>query len=369
MRIYFSILIFLVTQMAEARLQRFGFDGVRQSGMGNTGIALADDANTLWYNPAGLADVSGIHVNLFDFVVGADSTDTLTRLNNAFFKSDFQNLIRPDKEFLRFGINPQVVLPFFSFSLYENLQGYFDLGNIKEMDFNKDVQAVGFNDLGAIAGFAIPFGEYFSLGASARVFQRTGIESYLTTAEFINQAGVSGNVDEITSNLYQYMKNMAGAGVGVGTNAGALFKIPLRGKDAPTVKFGATVDDIGNTSFTKLGDVVGAPASIRQSVNLGAAIQWKPKKGLTWNNELNYRDALEQSDYLRHVHFGSELRWSWLGIRGGVSQGYATFGFSLETPPHTRIHFSTYGVEVGNKAMEKQHRWYLVQLIIGFNPF
>lgn len=364
------ILVALIATLAEARMQRFGFDGVRQSGMGNTGIALADDLNCLWYNPAGLADIKRLHVNLFDFTLGADSMDSFNRLKNAIFKSDFQNLIRPDSEFLRFSIAPQVAIPYFSFSLYENMQGYFDLGNLTSLDATKEIQAVGYNDLGVIAGIAIPFSNYFSLGFAARAFQRTGMDTNVTVGEF---AANATSQSEITSNIYDYLKNLAGAGVAVGANAGALLKVPLngggKGKDAPLWKVAATVEDIGNTTFTKIAGKLNAPPSIRQTVNLGTAISWKTSKTFTWNNELDYRDIMDNSAIFRHVHFGSELRWNWIGLRGGLSQGYYTAGISLETPPHTRIHFSTYGVEVGNGAKEREQRWYLLQLIIGFNPF
>ncbi len=366
MKNVFYILIFLFVTSAHARMQRFGFDGVRQTGMGNTGIALADDLNCLWYNPAGLADIKRLHVNLFDFTMGADSMDSFNRLKNAIFKSDFQNLIRPDSEFLRFSIAPQVAMPYFSFSLYENLQGFFDLGNLNSLDLTKEIQAVGYNDLGLIAGIAIPFSNYFSLGVSARAFQRTGMDTNVTVGDFASSAT---SQQEITSNIYDYLKNMAGAGAAVGVNAGALIKVPLAGKDAPTWKLAATVEDIGNTTFTKLAGKLNAPPSIRQTINFGTAMNWKKSKTFTWNNEIDYRDFMDNSAVFRHIHFGSEFRWNWIGIRGGVSQGYYTAGISLETPPHTRIHFSTYGVEVGNGAKEREQRWYLVQLIIGFNPF
>lgn len=360
------LFITVLSFRAEARLQRFGFDGVRQTGMGNTGIALADDLNCLWYNPAGLADIKRIHVNLFDFTLGADSMDSFNRLKNAIFKSDFQNLIRPDSEFLRFNIAPQVAMPYFSFSFFENLQGFFDLGNLQTLDDTKDIQALAFNDVGLIAGIAIPFGEYFSIGGAARFFQRTGIDTNVSVGDFVSGAT---SKDEVVANLYQYMKDLAGAGVGIGGNAGALLKIPLSGKDAPIWKVGATVEDIGNTTFTKVSGVLNPPNRIKQTLNFGTALQWKTPKKVTWNNELDYRDFMDNSAVFRHVHFGSELRWSWLGVRAGVSQGYYTAGLSLETPPHTRIHFSTYGVEVGEGSHDREQRWYLLQLIIGFNPF
>ena len=147
------------------------FDGVRPTGMGNAFIALADDANALWYNPAGLAQIDKLHVNLFDFTVGVDSSDTLNRIKNAIFKGDSENLVRQDKEYLRFNLKPSLILPHFGVSLFSQTQGYFDFTDV----INSGFEVRAFHDQGLIVGGAVFLNDYLSLGASVRGFFRSKI--------------------------------------------------------------------------------------------------------------------------------------------------------------------------------------------------
>ena len=87
-RLIFTLILLFVTTVANARLIREDFQGVRAMGMGNAFIALADDANLLWSNPAGLAKVRGVKVNLLDFTLGADSLVTLNQVSRALTEVD-----------------------------------------------------------------------------------------------------------------------------------------------------------------------------------------------------------------------------------------------------------------------------------------
>ena len=52
----------LISLQAQTGEMRRPFQGVRNLGMGNTGIALSFDENALFYNPAGLVGVDAIIV-------------------------------------------------------------------------------------------------------------------------------------------------------------------------------------------------------------------------------------------------------------------------------------------------------------------
>jgi hypothetical protein len=362
MKKIFFLYFFFLSLSLRADLVREPFEGVRPTGMGNAFIALADDGNALFYNPAALTKIKQVHVNFFNFTLGADSTDSLSRLNNAIFKSQYQKLIRRDTEFLRFSFMPTVLAPNFGFSIFQNGQGYFDMRQILETG----IDAYAFNDLGAALGFAIPMGSHFSVGATVKAIQRTGIDLTLSPSELIAASGQDPNA--FLENIYDHLKDMSGTGYGFSLNAGALFRVPMANK-ATQLFLAATATDIGDTSFSKFGTSP-TPPKIRHSYNFGSALAWTLSKQVVWNFTCDLKHQLDSGmPFSKQFHFGTELRHKIFGVRGGVYQGYLTGGFSLEFPPHTRLHFSTYGVEIGKKQLERQHRWYLVQLNIGFNPF
>ncbi len=355
-------LLLLVTPLMAVPFQNT-FDGVRPTGMGNAFIALTDDANTLWYNPAGLTQIEGVHVNVFNFILGVDSKDTLDRVRNAIFKGESNNLVRQDREFLRFNFIPSFIMPYFGISLFSQTKGYFDISDI----INQGIEVHSYHDQGVIAGGAFKISDYLSIGSSVRAFYRAGVDLSLTAQEVFDQYGANGI--NLLDNIYQELSNRAGHGYAFGLNTGIKLKVPLKSNDKSnsSLFLAATVEDIGNTTFRAVGSLL-APLPLKQSINFGAAITYPLNKKWTWNFTTDVKRAFEPTDFIKLLHMGTELRHSVFGLRVGANQGYLAYGFSLEFPPHTRLHFSSYGVELGNKRWEKEQRHYLLQLNIGFNP-
>jgi hypothetical protein len=339
------------------------FEGVRPTGMGNAFLAIADDANTLWYNPAGLSEIQGFHFNLFDFALGFDSVDTLSRIQRAVFKGKTSDLLREDQEYIRFNFMPSMIMPHFGISLFSQTQGLFDLSDI----IHTGLQAHSFHDQGAIAGAAFSLTDFLSFGFSLRAFYRSGIDFSLTAQDVIDKYGANANT--LLDNIYQELSNEAGQGYAFGLNAGVRIQVPLKSKgpSSPKLFLAATAEDIGNTTFHAL-DGHAVPVTLKQQFNFGGALIYPFAKNWSWNLAADMRNALEPTDFVRLFHIGTEIRQSNFGLRVGANQGYLTYGFSLEFPPHTRLHFSSYGIELGNKRWEKEQRLYLLQLNIGFNP-
>ncbi|NBX68820.1 MAG: hypothetical protein EBR01_07660 [Proteobacteria bacterium] len=339
------------------------FEGVRPTGMGNAFIALADDANALWYNPAGLANIEGVHVNLFNFFLGVDSKDTLDRIHKAIFKGDSANLVRQDKQFLRFNFMPSVIMPHFGVSIFSQTKGYFDISDI----LNTGLKAHTYHDQGLIAGGAFNLTESLSLGVSVRAFYRGGVDLELTSDEVIDQYGA--NAVDLVDNIYQEISNRSGHGYAIALNAGIKMKVPLKskGRNSPSLFLAATAEDIGNTTFKAMESHL-PPNAVKQSFHFGSALIYPFHKSWTWNITADLRNAFDHTDIIKLLHAGTELKNPIFGLRMGANQGYLAYGLTFEFPPHTRLHFSSYGVETGDKARTHEQRWYLIQLNIGFNP-
>lgn len=361
MRILFTFLV--VTSISQAYLLRTQYEGVRQTGMGNASLALADDANCLWYNPACLGRLKKGSLHLIDINAGWDSSDTLGRLRNALFNGDTANLIRPDTQLTRTGIFSKLFGPYFGFGVFEQIQTYTDIGNVAR----PNVDIFTYNDLGAILGFGFPFGDYAALGFSGRLFQRTGIDASITVAELLAQLNLS-DLSQFNNAAFEFIRNMLRTGYALGLNVGFHGRIPLKVK-SPKWTVGITAEDFGVTTFKALTAEAKPPAPIITTYSVGTALQYQLSPLSFFNLALDVRNLWEDIPWFMTIHFGAEFRHRWFGLRAGVNQGHLTYGGSLEFPPHTRVHFSSYAVELGNALMERQQRYYLMQVVIGMNPF
>jgi hypothetical protein len=360
MKTLITIFFLLLPLSLSAEYLRVPYEGIRPLGMGNAYLALADDANALWYNPAGLTQVKGVHFDLFNFTGGVDSANTLDRVYSAVFQGNYSGLISPSQEFLRFNANPTFVCPYFGFMLFDNMQGMF---NIQELSLpTADIYAV--NDFGALMAFAVPVGDYLSFGASVRAFERTGVDTTLSPQQLIAELGVPSS--NFTNSVYNYLQGLAGTGYGIGLNLGMLLKVPMPSK-TNRLQFGATVEDVGNTTIHRISG--GYLPYIPMTYNFGAAFTNYLSKDSQLNFTADYRDAFSTVPLFEQVHLGAEFRIRYMSFRAGYYEAYPTFGFGLETPVHTRINLLTYAVEEGSARWQDGQRIYMAQLIIGFNPY
>lgn len=355
---------------ARAELIRTPYPGVRPTGMGGAFLAVSDDNNALWYNPAGLAKIRGVHFNVIDIGLGVDSSDTLSRITNAAFSGGLNNLVRTDEEMARLTIRPTFIIPYFGISVFENLNGYFNLRAIKDFDimnpatYQSKIDVYAFNDIGINAGIGIPMGEVLAIGASVRAFQRTSIDASIGAQDLL--ASLSLTQPDFMQAAYTSLKGMQGIGLGLGLNLGALVTVPLP-KDYPTWTIAATAEDVGRTSFRPLGSMR-APKGVDSTYHFGTALKYNFGRDRHLTLALDYRNAFEKLPITKQLYLGTEYRFKYVGLRGGLHQGYLSGGFSLEFPPHTRLHLSTYASETGDGLWKSNQRWYLMQFIIGFNP-
>jgi len=357
----------LISSAASARngIVRENFQGVRPTGMGNAFVALADDANALWYNPAALVYNKGVHFNLFDTSLGVDSAGTLDRLRSAVFDGNFDNLVNDDTTYVRFNVKPTLITPYFGLSVYTNANGFFEIQNLSL----PEVDVYAFNDLAAIAGFGLPLGENFSIGMSVRLIQRSGVDAHLTVYDLLDQLGGISQ-EAFLDAAYRELKTMMGMGYGIGLNLGAMARIPLgqkRGK-GPRLQLAATVEDAGQTTFRSFGSTA-PPPPIRPTYNAGMALVYDAGKDAVVNITFDVRHMFEPEPFVKTAHFGLEYRHKFFALRAGAHQLYPTFGASFELLPHTRVHFSTFASELGTSVHERSQRWYTLQAVVGFNPF
>ncbi len=359
------ILILLVLSVtARAELIPEAYEGVRPTGMGNAFIALADDANAPWYNPAALTKIKGTHFNLFDFTLGADGLTTLGNFKSAVFNGNYNNLITLNQPAdIRFAFHPTFITKYFAFSLYSNSRGYFNIQDTDILNAYADVYA--FSDLGLQMAAALPITDYFSAGVTVRGFERSGVSADLTTQDLLAElGGLSASAFE--SAAYNELKQLSGTGLGLAADLGTLLSIPLS-KNGPLLQAAVVVQDVGNTTFRSIGSS-NVPQSIQMSYNAGTALIYNVGRDSHFNFTFDLRHNFESIPFVKRTHLGMEYRYKNFSLRAGASEGYPSYGASLEVLPHTKIHFSSYADELGDTWNQTEQRYYLLQISIGFNP-
>lgn len=365
MKLALTLIFALWTLGASAEIVRESYQSTRALGMGNAFLAISDDATALWYNPAGLARIKGAHFNLIDTSLKIDGRDTLTRVGNAVFHGDFNNLIRQDLQAMAFSMRPTFVTKYFGISFFENVSSFSDFRDLNSLSATADIYT--FNDVGLILGVGVPFSDYFSLGVSVRAFQRSSLDTVLTTETLISQIGI--DADNFQNAIYNYLKTQFGTGWGVGMNLGAMAKIPIFGKGGPDWTVAFLGENLGGVHFRKLGSQNKIPNDLKMTYHVGTAFRYPLTKMTELNLTFDYRHLFETDvPGPKKVHIGMEYRGLGFDLRAGLHQLYPSFGFGLKFPAHTRVNLATYGVELGDNALERMKRLWEVQLVLAFNP-
>ena len=69
-----ALILFLLPNLARAGELKWTHYGIRPLAMGNAYVAVADDYNALFYNPAGLARIKSWHLEIFNPKFGVSSS-------------------------------------------------------------------------------------------------------------------------------------------------------------------------------------------------------------------------------------------------------------------------------------------------------
>lgn len=363
-RIVLTLILLTFAPRAFGELLRTPYPGVRPTGMGNAFLAISDDNNALWYNPAGLARVKDYHVSVIDLSMGVDSLTTLGRLGDALFGGNYNGLIEADKQSMRVGARPTLVMPYFSMALFNQANAFMEMSDIDNLNANVDIYA--FNDIGLAMGFGVPLGPYFSIGATGRVFHRTGVDTTLTALDLITELGLP-STDDFMAAAFDHVMELTGAGLGIGVDVGMMASVPLPA-GYPRWTLAAVINDLGTTSFRPIG-LSSGPPPVPMTFHFGTALEYElgMRRGNV-NVAFDFRNAFDNATLIKKLNLGVEYKHRFFALRGGVSQGYPSGGISFQFPPHTRIHFSTYGAELGAGLWQSPQRFYMLQFVVGFNP-
>ena len=387
-RNFFVVIILLTlgevyTLQAQTGELRRPVQGVRNLGMGNTGIALSFDENALFYNPAGLASVDSILVGFpFLMEISDDSISIISeiaKLSGDSTTADVVALLMGKRVHFRSLTDLNMILPFgelMTFGAASGLETQFDFGVRNPVSVEIDF---GFRlDRIQNFGFAMPVARgRWLLGAGVETIERCDIP--LKTATFGDVLGSSNISNSFGSCKLTDLKRAQTYNFG--------FQQRLETASALKMTWGMTAHNLGGLKFNR-SDNETTPEDQNTEYSLG--FSWQPSWGpVRLLYALDIRDlTLEHADdtYCRttsgtdclwkRLHIGTEIGIfpidsgaSAFAVRAGFNQGYFTYGFELNPFIFFRglnIQYAVYKTETGSQIGDRPDKRKVFQLNFGF---
>ncbi len=334
------------TALASAEPISTMHSSVRALGMGDAYTALARDSSALYYNPAGLARVTGINLKIFQIRAGASGLEAYERIQEMQGSeggeeySDMIQELYGEHVWTGIGGDTAITVPMFGFTAYNHTDALIQIDN----PVNPQIYTSIINDYGYTLGIGIPTSPFTALGVNLKYVKRSG-------ARVPYGASVIADLDPDV--LYN---NITGWGKGYGADVGMNFQIP-----APF--FSATLSavwrNVGDMKFRSDDPNADIPTEY-QDMTVGASLLFDtPLLTVAPALDVRYLNR-EDIQLMRKINFGVEIGIPFLDIRGGFHEGYYTAGLGVNMGLF-RVDAATYGVELGEYPGQIEDRRYVVE--------
>jgi len=325
------------------------YRGIRPLGMGGAFITLSDDENAMFYNPAGLNDVSGFggvellnptlefSENSKSLYQDLSDLDTDSEAEVAEFLSGMVG----EHQHVRASALPNLYMH--NFAIGGLLQATLDM-EIRNRA-NPQVPTNIRLDKGVVASGALGFlDQMLQIGLTGKFIQREGVNRVYTAVDIAAE-----NFDPLDDTV---KKSDFALDIGTKVN----FKNFLK----PSVAL--VVQNITDLDFEELG-------VIPQQVNIGASINpdfWILKTTFAIELDDLTKQVEADDDLYKRLHLGAEFRFPMvLTLRAGINGGYPAAGVDVDFWILS-ISAATYAEELGAVSGQRADRRYVAQLSLGF---
>ncbi len=362
-KLYFLLLVIFALSLGSAYADEYDmiYRGARPMGMGGAFTGVSDDENALFYNPAGLnrikpgegkviilnpgLSLNSSAMNVIDKISDKLTEDPINTLSPYIGQNMHANLMVSTPSYVRHNFGVMLLLP--------NIKNNTTLRRNVALQAIEDVVM----DTGLIVGMSHGFlQDRLSVGADVKFLVRGAGHVTMDAVQLYTKEALS-------------FKDIGGYGFGVDADLGAMYTFNKVAFFIPTV--GLTLKNIGATKFptrfeNKTADLPDA-FRLRRSLALGSKFElpnvWRFTK---WLVAFDINDIGLGGSFFKKVHLGTEA-WllNFFGLRGGINQGYLTFGLTLDIPV-MQVDFYTYAEELGQGAGSKGDRRIGVQLTFGW---
>ena len=321
---------------------------VRCLAMGSACISQAKGAQALFLNPAALARVQG-----FDFIlaqlkagVSKDAVDFSKQFSGSTFAASDLNKLYGKYLAADVDARSGFVMPNFGFGVYSN--------NYTTMQFNDpafptfDMALIA--DYGYAIGGATLLNEQSAFGATFRHVKRWGGSQ---TIGVNTLTGASAN--SLASNNFQDH----GVGQALDLAYMTAFNHPMK----PILS--VVWRDVGVTTFNK---TQGTSAPPRQVDNISVGLSMEQELSfIKMYYALEYSNATDYSiEPYKRFHGGVEASLGPLDLRGGINQGYVSYGVGIDLW-FFELEAASYATEMGNYAGQDKTDRYNISLTFEFD--
>lgn len=338
----------------------------RVAGMGGAFIAVADDENALYYNPAGLKHVQKSTFTFFNPIVkiGEDysklqnAIDDIDKATTDAAKIDAANKYIPLNVAAGLSLSPYYLSPTFSAAL-------FGAGNVRAEIVDKTkptVRAQGHVDVTGIVAYPYAFNEKLTLGASLSITNRGRYACKAATQGCNNVAGaVELGVTDLKPGEEIQDKIELKKSTGIGFDAGALYTLNEK------VTLGAAIYNLFSTKF----DYDTFSNNIPGTVTLG--MKYDPSAMMTSMSFLkDTKVALDIDRFFnggslwKKLHIGVESKLSdMLDLRLGLNAGWPTFGLGFKMG-FFNLDYAYFQEERGGYAGQLEDTSHIIGLALKF---
>ena len=359
--------------------------GIRNLGMGNTGIGLSFDENALFYNPAGLVGVDKILVG-FPILneVSDDSVKIVKEIRELVEDkntSGIAALLMGKRVHYRLLTDLNLILPFgelMTFGMARGLETQFDLGvrNPVSIEIDFGFRLDSFTNLGF--GMPVARGRWL-VGAGVESVERCDIPLRTTTI-----GTILTNTDLETIYGKCELNNLRRAQT---FNFG--FQRRLETASAMKMIWGMSAYNVGGLKFNR-SDNETNPNPSDQNLELSTGLSWQPSWGpvrmlyaidlrdLTMKHaDDTYCQSNKGTDCIwKRLHIGTEFGFfpidsgaSAFAVRAGFNQGYFTYGFEFNPFILFRflnIQYAVYKTETGDQIGDRPDKRKVLQINFGF---
>ncbi len=346
------------------------FQDTRAMGMGHAFIAVANDNTAIFYNPAGLSQLTEGESNWFikadadpdiqnfykELGKAQDSADNVQAISDLIERNygNHYSFRAPSLGWL--WARPNWGLAFIPTDLS------IDMGLNRAVGPSVGLTAIQDSTLAYSRNWKINKWHNkgsFNVGVTAKAIYRMNID------EIVDVASLALN-DEI------FDEAMAKEGLTIDADVGFLWKGPWQEYNPSAGFVIRNIADYGYFSNLNLiGDQSGKPEKLHRVIDLGYAMDlpdwwvWSSKLAFDVRNILHPNWNLQKG-----VHLGVEFMWevtSWFrgGWRAGLNQGYWTAGFTGEFGIF-RLDLASYGEEIGIEDLKKENRRFMTTMSLDF---
>ena len=336
--------------------------GARPLAMGNAFVAVADDYNALFYNPAGLARLQEWDGEFLNprIEISKNTQDFLNDMGN--LGSDSQSVLdliesnTGKNHHFAAGMTPHLVFPGFGFGIGAQFNG--------SLTFHRYPSA--FVDAGLRLTIPISYAMSFmedrlSVGATLKTRVRGGVFHEFSIEDLQALQDDSGD-----SSSGPKIDDFMEAGMGYGTDLGILYT-PMEPMK-PT--FGLSITDLGGTPYEKMAlgstDPKSAPSRVLPAVNLGLSFRPIENDGSYLLATMDMHAINQPYDFSKKLNFGLEYGiGSIIKLLSGLHQGYLTAGVQVDVN-WIILRLASYAVELGETAGSVEDRRYMFELKLLF---